>query len=119
MLLKVIYMEVFKLSRSYKRSSVSTDGSPHTTKEMKRYANSKVRKTNGVFNGNSYKKLFCSYDIHDYISRWSKQDAIQKWFEEEADILNGIISFKYSYHDKYKTLKNYLNRGWAKWYKRK
>lgn len=107
------------MSRSYKRSSVSTDGSPHTTKEMKRIANSKVRNSKGTYNGSSYKKLFCSYDIHDYISRWSKEDAIQKWFEEEADILNGIISFKYSYHNKYKTLKNFLNRRWAKWYKRK
>ena len=107
------------MSRSYKKYPFLTDGSPRTTKEMKRYANSKVRNTKGIYNGKSYKKLFCSYDIHDYISRESKQEAIKRWFEEEADILNGIISFKYSFHNEYKTLKNYLNRGWAKLYKRK
>lgn len=107
------------MSRSRRKHPVSTDGSPRTTKEMKRIANSKVRKSKGKFNGGSYKKLFCSYDIHDYISRYSKYEAIEKWFEEEADILNGIIPFRYSLHNKYKTLKNYLNRGWAKWYKRK
>ena len=107
------------MSRSYKKRPIGTDGSPHTTKEMKRHANSKVRKTKGIYNGNSYKKLFCSYDIHDYISRYSREEAIQKWFEEETDILNGIISFKYSDHNKYKTLENFLNRWWAKWYRRK
>ena len=107
------------MSRSYRKHPVSTDGSPRTTKEMKRYANSKVRNAKGIYNGKSYKKLFCSYDIHDYISRESKKEAIQRWFEEEADILNKIIPFKYSLHNEYKTLKNYLNRGWAKWYKRK
>lgn len=107
------------MSRSYKHNPVGTDGSPHTTKEKKRHANSRVRNTKETYNGNSYKKIFCSYDIHDYISRWSKQDAIKKWYEEEAEILNGIIPFKYSYHNRYKTLENFLNRGWAKWYKRK
>lgn len=109
------------MSRSYKKHSFSTDGSPHHTKEMKRYANSKVRNTKGKFNGGSYKKIFCSYDIHDYIFRFSKKDAIKRWFDEENGILNGIYKFhpKYSFHAKYKNLENYLYHTWTKWYKRK
>ena len=113
-------MEVFKLSRSYRKHPIVTDGSPRTTKEMKRIANSKVRNSKGTYNGSSYKKLFCSYDIHDYVSRWSKEDAIKEWFDEEANLLNGIISDeKRTLHHKYGTLKNYLDRNWAKWFKRK
>ena len=110
------------MSRSYRKHPVSTDGSPHHTKEMKRIANSKVRKTNGIFNGGSYKKLFCSYDIHDYICRQPKEEAIKEWYDEEAEILNNIrayINKHYGLHSNFKNLDDYLKRGWSKWYKRK
>lgn len=53
------------MGKSYKKSPVCKDNN-HAKKRMKQLANKKVRKTNNVPNGNSYKKNFCSYDIVDY-----------------------------------------------------
>ena len=56
------------MSRSYKHSPVVTDGHSGTTKEMKRYANKATRNTDFdelPLKGKGYKKVFCSYDIHD------------------------------------------------------
>lgn len=35
-------------------------------KKYKRFANKKVRKSCDLKNGCMYKKVYCSYDIHDY-----------------------------------------------------
>ena len=56
------------MSRSYKKHPVWTDGSPHTTKEMKRFANKAVRHAGFdeiPLKGKGYKKKFESWDIHD------------------------------------------------------
>lgn len=57
-----------------------------------------------------WKKHTNSWVIHDYISRWSKQEAINELVAEGE---NGY------YHKKYKTLENFLNRCWYKYYNRK
>ena len=63
------------MSRSYKKHPWYTDGRNGQVKS-KRFANKKVRKyKNKISNGNFYKRLFCSYEIHDYKSRWSWQEA--------------------------------------------
>lgn len=101
------------MSRSYKKHPVVNDGHVRTTKEKKRCANSIVRKYNEdqTFNGGSYKKIFCSYDIHDYVSRQTIKDYIVKWNEEEAEIINGKWTGKEKYllHNKYKNIENYIN----------
>ena len=98
------------MSRSYKRSPVFTDGTRKTTKEMKRMANQKVRHyKKGLPQGKAYKKLFCSYDIHDYINYWS-------WSEAKSDYLSGNCS-SYIYN-RFPNLKSYYNY-WSKICKRK
>lgn len=101
------------MSRSYKKYPYYTDGSPGTTKEMKRFANKKVRQYKKDINkkGNSYKKIFETYDIHDWISRWS-------WEEAKAEYENNDGIGRYSWKDDYLTLKDFRNF-WSKYYKRK
>lgn len=51
------------MSRSYKKKPVFTD---NASKKHKRLANKKVRKAKNVTNGNQYKKVSESWDIHDW-----------------------------------------------------
>lgn len=53
------------MSRSFKEPIV-TEYSRHRTKQMKRFASKKVRRTELFGKGGLYKKAFCSYDIRDY-----------------------------------------------------
>lgn len=63
------------MSRSYKKNPWATDGSPKTTKEMKRIAQKVVRNSKDVpMKGGSYKKFFESWKIHDYKSFMSWED---------------------------------------------
>ena len=84
------------MSRSYKKSPYCTDGHRRTTKETKQIANRSVRRRNKritlgyltresryrdilTLDGMSYKRFFCSYDIHDYVTRWSKAEALHDY----------------------------------------
>ena len=84
------------MSRSYKKNPYCTDGHRRTTKETKQLANRCVRRRNKrvtlgyltrdskyrdilTLDGMSYKKFFCSYDIHDYVTRWSKAEALHDY----------------------------------------
>lgn len=67
------------MSRSYKKSPVYTDGSPGTTKEKKKVANRKVRHTEDIPSGGAYKKIHESWDIHDYVNRWTWEEAKVEW----------------------------------------
>lgn len=49
------------MSRSYKKNPVIKD----CTRGMKKLANKRVRK-HAVSNGNNYRKVFESWDIHDW-----------------------------------------------------
>lgn len=82
------------MSRSYKRTPVVKDNR-RGSKAAKRVANKKVRKAPYVANGKAFKKVSCTWDIHDYVSycsleeflnsEWIKyrypnqEDAIQEW----------------------------------------
>lgn len=95
------------MSRSYKKHPWATDGR-HGQKIWKRFANKSVRHySNDIKNGKYYKRLYCSYNIHDYKSRWTWEEAKFK-FEE-----NVLYNFK-----NYKTLKEFY-RYWYKYYRRK
>ena len=62
------------MSRS-KRRPVSTDYSRSGTWYFKKQANKKVRKFKYVIaDGNAYKKVYCSYDIRDYIWKPNKYE---------------------------------------------
>ena len=113
------------MSRSYKKHPYCTDGRSPTPRQMKSIANRSVRRRNkrivqGWFecdiryineltlDGKSYKKWFCSYDIHDWISRWSKTEALFDYHHP---------SKFYNVWDNYNE-KQFLNY-WAKCYRRK
>lgn len=67
------------MSRSYKKHAWVTDGKDGR-KYAKRLANKAVRNCKDVPNGKAYKKIFCSYNIHDYKSRWPWQEALKNWY---------------------------------------
>ena len=95
------------MSRSYKKSCVFTDGK-NGQKKAKRKANRAVR--NNIEDiptraRKAYKKYSCSWDIHDYVSRWSEKDA---W-----------IFWKTGWKDKYPSYEDFFNKEYAKWYIRK
>ena len=95
------------MSRSYKKNPIITDGRTPTVKRMKRIANKKVRHTKNLPNGKSYKKVFETYDIHDYISRWTWEEAKLAYFHFDP---NGI-----NWQKDYPTLKDFY-KYWRKYY---
>ena len=99
------------MSRSYRKHPICTDGSPNTTQEMKRFANKKVRKTNFEelpLKGSGYKKVFETYDIHDWKNRTTKEEWIESYYRERR---------YYNPQDNY-TLEEWINE-WEKEFKRK
>ena len=96
------------MSRSYKKNPISNDGSAGTTKGQKRFANKKVRRTSFEdlpLVGRAYRKVFCSYDIHDYAFRQTWQEALDYYRHDEW------LQKKYTEKEYYRT--------WYKYYKRK
>lgn len=113
------------MSRSYKKHPILTDGSRRVTHQMKRIANHSVRRrdkkiisqclydaecfdSNALLDKNYYKKHFSSYAIHDWISRWSKAQAINDYYEDRYQL----------WQNEYKNINKFLNY-WAKCYHRK
>ena len=74
------------MSRSYKKSPVYTDGSAGSTKKSKRIANHVIRRTDFEelpLKGGAYRKHFCSYNIHDFITRWTWEEVIAWWEQND------------------------------------
>ena len=65
------------MSRSFKKNAGWCDRSPFAKKE----ANARVRKTPDVPNGNAYKKIYESWDIHDYKCLLHTKREILDWVE--------------------------------------
>ena len=122
------------MSRSYKKHPYCTDGRSPTTKEMKAIANRTVRRRNksivqGYFyedpkymdeptlDGMSYKRYFCSYDIHDYVSRWSRAEAIYD-YEHPHWVYYAWCDEWWHIWIEYETVEKFLQY-WAKHYRRK
>ena len=103
------------MSRSYKKSPVYTDR-PHGAKYWKRVSNKKVRRYKGkLANGKAYKKIYDSWEIHDYISYWTKQEAINDYYMHSSS----YNPFWFNWQDEYPTLEKYLNHIWEHDYHRK
>lgn len=118
------------MSRSYKKEPVSKDNQHGGAKWGKRMAASRIRNIDPeseeaeVLAGksNRYKKINQdTYDIHDYVSRWTEDEARVYW----NSIVNGIHekckypSFVEKFLQKYPTEDDYINKVWAKDCKRK
>lgn len=97
------------MSRSYKKSPRIKDHN----KGQKRLANKKLRRNKNKYtlmqNG-EYKKHYEQWEICDWNWLWTKQDAIDSWYEEE-DPCYDWIPWR---HKEFKTLENWLNNYWAK-----
>lgn len=80
------------MSRSYKKTPITTDHG-RSTSISKRWANKKVRNTEDVQNGGSFKKAFCSYDICDW------KFGEYSWEETWEEINKSEENMKYFYEN--------------------
>jgi len=74
------------MSRSRKHTPIVKDNS-RCSKKAKRAANRKVRRSNIddlPQKGCGYKKYYCQYDIHDFISYWTWEAALT-WYRTTSD----------------------------------
>ena len=102
------------MSRSYKKHPISKDNTK-SSHECKKKASRRWRRApESVKTKSKWNKHTNSWDIHDYIYRYTRQDAIKAWYDEETD-----HEMHPYLHKKYGTLENYLNRNWKKYYVRK
>lgn len=69
-----------------------------------------------AYNYHSYRKLFQSWDIHDYISYWSKPMAKKYYHRMKANQEIGLFPFLLTETE---TEKDFLEHHWYKFYKRK
>jgi len=97
------------MSRSYKKTPIVKDN--FGGKTGKRYANKKVRKTKDcLFKGGEYKKIFESWNINDYISYYTLEEAIEDWYKEETENFPKERAYL---HKRYKTLDRWI-QAWEK-----
>lgn len=96
------------MSRSTKKNPIYTDGR-NGRKISKRFANKTVRQYKGeIAKGKSYKKLYNSYDIHDFTNRYSWEEAILDYYNNEYGYLQTRFPSLSAYY-----------RCWRKYYKNK
>lgn len=99
------------MSRSYKKNPYSKDGSFRRGKSGKFWANKKVRNSKDSLQHGDFKKLFCSWQINDYISRYTEDELKQEW--DSAENKQG-----YTLRDQFDTFEDAL-KWWRKYYKNK
>ena len=92
------------MSRSCKRTPILKD---HTSSKVsKRFANKAVRHARHIRNGAFYRRIYESWDIHDYLFYQPSQWELDKW---EANHKRWIDP----------TNEQAIKNRWAKWYFRK
>jgi hypothetical protein len=101
------------MSRSYKKEPV-LKYAPKSNVGQK-FANRRVRRyKKDLSNGMAYKRLYCQYDVHDCVSRYSLADALHYRIKSLA--YDEIMGYESSEED----LKISLTiNNWAKFYYRK
>ena len=67
------------MSRSHKKNPWYTDHHVKSSQENKKFANKKVRNTEEIPNGGSYKKVSESWDICDFKFFYTKEEAIEEY----------------------------------------
>lgn len=134
------------LSRSYKKSPICTEHGKKNNRSnspsIKKFANKHIRHIKNLPSAPAaYKRFFESYDICDYKFIKTREDAIAEWEKEEVDFPRYERHYRRTnevdenghpiwetyelyveqghLHKEYGTLENYLNKYWAKWYRRK
>lgn len=124
------------MSRSHKKNPVYTDYRRTSTRETKCAANRKVRRKEKrivrgyleedpryedkmISGGKSYRKDFCSYDIHDWIMYESKQEAINRYENPRLSYYCAETGSYINAYNEYKDVQQYLNKSWKKTFYRK
>lgn len=98
------------MSRSYKKIPIVKVAPKNGTTE-KKFANKKVRRyKEAITNGKAYRKLFNSWDIHDYVVRWTYEYYKEHYEKEVKMYKSGVIRYNpclyaHSYYDWYKHYK--------------
>ena len=111
------------MSRSYRKFPLFRDNLwGKSLKKGKQYSNRKIRRQLNrdiyldVGNGKHYKSYgLDSWDLWEYKSYQTKEDAIDEWEKEQQEIENGIKTWK----SKYNQTKEDAIRDWYISYKRK
>lgn len=105
------------MSRSYKKNPVSKDSSTYS-KFCKKKSNKRVRRIPDIPNGNSYKKVWDSWDICDWRHYSTKKSFInrKKKYDNYFSLLveNGIKCYFYRFKSEAEVIEE-----WMKIYKRK
>jgi hypothetical protein len=82
------------MSRSRKKHPVIRDYNPGT----KRIANRRVRRTPDIADGNAYRKVFNSWDIHDWSLHWDPHPDY--WINSKGEIQKDDPAPKWRYRMK-------------------
>ena len=92
------------MSRSYKKFPLFRDNLwGRSNKSGKQYNNRKIRRklkdtSIDVGNGKDYERFgLDSWDLWEYKSYQTKQDAIDSWEKDQIEIANGVHSWKSKY----------------------
>lgn len=94
------------MSRSYKKHPIVKDNGKGK-KKSKRFANHTVRRDKDTpLKGGNYKKMSESWEIADFVTRYSIEDAIDDWYDEEME--HYAFPFKGWRHKKFKTLEKWI-----------
>ena len=106
------------MSRSFKHRPYYKD-CVKSSKQRKRYANRIFRRSTAIDLGSGksmiHRRYTNSWDIHDYILRWSRKDAIDSYNREEARAaIVGVPLEEYGWHAQYKTVDEFLQKVWCK-----
>lgn len=106
------------MSKSYRKNPISKDGGTSSKKKKKIMHKTVRRKLNRDISDDSLanipsKKMYETWDINDYISRYTREDAIAYYNKTEKDEWQ-----KEWFYKKYPTLEDWLNE-WEKNYIRK
>jgi len=96
------------MSRSFKKNPVVKDGG-NRHRYAKTQANRRVRRSKGISDGCSYKKLYCQYNICDNYDRTTLNEQLEFW----GSHLDWKIGTKW-----FTTIQQEINK-WKKWYIRK
>ena len=97
------------MSRSFKKTPISKDNEKSSARN-KALANRAFRRRNKstLYQRKTYKKCYDSWEIHDYVSLYTKEQAIEDYFRHQRRYIR--IG--------YPTLESWLNY-WEKCYRRK
>lgn len=102
------------MSRSYRHTLVAKCEGPAYRKFAKKQANKKVRKTKEIYNYKSYRKLYESWDIVDYVSKeFGGEKEWRKFFESKMKDCNS-----YWLYEDFKSAEEFVNH-MKKFYERK